>query len=147
MKKFTIFLASLFAALSILPASAGNDRIITVDALPAPARQFIDTYFKGVKVSYAKIDEEFLDKEYKVVFVDGSKVEFVRNGDWKEVDCKYGQLPAGIVPREILDCVASRFEGRRVVSIDRDRKGYDVELDNGYDLEFDRNFRLVDIDD
>lgn len=147
MKKFTILLASLFAALSILPASADNDRVITVDELPAPARQFIDTHFKGVGVSFAKVDEEFFDKEYKVVFVDGSKVEFVKNGDWKEVDCKYGQLPEGIVPREILDCVASRFAGRRVVCIDRDRRGYDVELDNGYDLEFDRNFRLVDIDD
>ena len=30
---------------------------------------------------------------------------------------------------------------------DRDRRGYDVELDNGLDLEFDSSFRLVDIDD
>ena len=93
-----LLLAALFAALSILPASAGNDRIIVVGELPAAAQQFITTHFKGVEVSYAKVDEDWFDKEYKVVFVNGSKVEFLKNGDWKEVDCKYGEVPAGVVP-------------------------------------------------
>ena len=147
MKKFTILLASLFVAFSTLPAFADNDRIITVEELPAAARQFIATYFKGVDISYAKVDEEFFDKEYKVVFVDGSTVGFFKNGDWKEVDCKYGAVPAGIVPKQIVDGVSSRFAGRKVVCIDRDRRGYDVELDNGLDLEFDSRFRLLDIGD
>lgn len=147
MKKFTILLAALFVAFSTLPASADNDRIITEGELPAASQQFIQTYFKGVEVSYAKVDEEFFDKDYTVLFVNGAKVDFLKNGDWKEVDCKYGEVPAGIVPKPILDCVATRFAGRKVVCIDRDRRGYDVELDNGMDLEFDRNFRLIDIDD
>lgn len=147
MKKLTILLAALFAAFSFLPASAGNDRVITVAELPAAARNFIDTHFKGVEVSYAKVDEEFFDKEYKVVFVNGSKAEFLKNGDWKEVDCKYGEVPAEVIPGEIRKSVSAQFPGRRIVCIDRDRRGYDVELDNGYDLEFDRNFRLIDIDD
>lgn len=82
-----------------------------------------------------------------MLFVNGSKVEFVRNGDWKEVDCRYGEVPAGIVPQPILDYVNTRFTGRTVVRIERERKGYDVGLDNGLDLKFDRSFRLVDIDD
>lgn len=147
MKRLTIILAPLFVALSVLPASAGNDRIITVGELPAASQQFISTCFKEVEVSYAKVDEEWFDKEYKVVFVDGSKVEFVRSGAWKEVDCKYGEVPAGVVPAPIRDCVATRFSDRRIVSIERDRRSYDVKLDNGLELEFDANFRLVDIDD
>ena len=147
MKRLTIILAPLFVALSVLPASAGNDRIITVGELPAASQQFISTCFKEVEVSYAKVDEEWFDKEYKVVFVDGSKIEFVRSGAWKEVDCKYGEVPAGVVPAPIRDCVATRFSDRRIVSIERDRRSYDVKLDNGLDLEFDADFRLVDIDD
>lgn len=147
MKRLTIILAPLFVALSVLPASAGNDRIITVGELPAASQQFISTCFKEVEVSYAKVDEEWFDKEYKVVFVDGSKVEFVRSGAWKEVDCKYGEVPAGVVPAPIRDCVATRFSDRRIVSIERDRRSYDVKLDNGLDLEFDSDFRLIDIDD
>lgn len=147
MKKFTILLAALLAVCTTVAALAGNDRMISVGELPASSQQFINTYFKGLEVSYAKVDEELFDKSYKVLFVDGSKVEFRRNGDWKEIECKYGEVPAEIVPRQIRDCVSTRFAQRRIISLDRDRRGYDVELDNGLDLEFDSSFRLVDIDD
>ena len=76
MKKFTILLASLAVMASSVPAFAGKDRIITVGELPAVAQQFVQTHFKAVEVSYAKVDEELFDKDYKVVFVNGSKVEF-----------------------------------------------------------------------
>lgn len=148
MKKFTIFLTSLLVALSILPASAGNDRIISVGELPARARQFIDTHFKGMEVSYVRVEEEWFDKEYKVLFVNGAKAEFVKNGDWKEVDCRYqGEVPAELVPVGIADYLRQNFREQRVVGIEQDRHGYDVRLDNGLDLEFDRQGRLVDIDD
>lgn len=147
MKKFTILLAALLAVCTTVATLAGNDRMISVGELPASSQQFINTYFKGLEVSYAKVDEELFDKSYKVLFVDGSKVEFRRNGDWKEIECKYGEVPTEIVPRPIRDCVSTRFAQRRIISLDRDRRGYDVELDNGLDLEFDSSFRLVDIDD
>ena len=78
MKKFTILLASLAVMASSVPAFAGKDRIITVGELPAVAQQFVQTHFKAVEVSYAKVDEELFDKDYKVVFVNGSKVEFAK---------------------------------------------------------------------
>ena len=119
MKKFTILLASLAVMASSVPAFAGKDRIITVGELPAVAQQFVQTHFKAVEVSYAKVDEELFDKDYKVVFVNGSKVEFAKDGAWKEVDCKYGEVPAAIVPQQIRDYVAKNFAGRKIVSIDR----------------------------
>ena len=147
MKRLSLVLAGLFGTASTLPALAGNDRRITVGELPVAAQRLLDTHFKEVGISYAKVDEEWFDKEYKVVLLDGSKIEFVRSGAWKEVDCKYGEVPAGVVPAPIRDCVATRFSDRRIVSIERDRRSYDVKLDNGLDLEFDSDFRLIDIDD
>lgn len=147
MKKYTILLTALFVAFSAFPAFADNDRIITVEELPAPARQFVDTHFRGVEVSYAKVDEEWFDKEYKVVFVNGAKVEFLEDGLWKELDCKYGEVPAAAVPRQIADEVARLFPGRKIVSIDRGRRDYEVGLDNGLELTFDRKFRLTEMDD
>ncbi len=123
MKKFTILLASLAVMASSVPAFAGKDRIITVGELPAVAQQFVQTHFKAVEVSYAKVDEELFDKDYKVVFVNGSKVEFAKDGAWKEVDCKYGEVPAA------------------------DKRDWEVKLDNGLDLKFDLQFRLIEIDD
>ena len=102
--------------------------------------------FKAVEVSYAKVDEELFDKDYKVVFVNGSKVEFAKDGAWKEVDCKYGEVPAAIVPQQIRDYVTKNYPKNKIVAIDRDRRDYEVELDNGLDLKFDLKFRLIDID-
>lgn len=139
--------ASLAVMASSVPAFAGKDRIITVGELPAVAQQFVQTHFKAVEVSYAKVDEELFDKDYKVVFVNGSKVEFAKDGAWKEVDCKYGEVPAAIVPQQIRDYVAKNFAGRKIVSIDRDKRDWEVKLDNGLDLKFDLHFRLIEIDD
>ena len=147
MKKFTILLASLAVMASSVPAFAGKDRIIAVGELPAVSQQFVQTHFKGVEVSYAKVDEELFDKDYKVVFVNGSKVEFAKDGQWKEVDCKYGEVPAAVVPQPIRDYVAKNFAGRKIVSIDRDKRDWEVKLDNGLDLKFDLRFRLIEIDD
>ena len=147
MKKLTIIFASLALMASSVSAFAGNDRIITVAELPAASQQFIKAHFAGVEVSYAKVDEEMFDKDYKVVFVNGSKVEFAKDGAWKEVDCKYGEVPAAIVPQQIRDYVAKNFAGRKIVSIDRDKRDWEVKLDNGLDLKFDLHFRLIEIDD
>ena len=37
--------------------------------------------------------------------------------------------------------------GATIIKLDRDRRGYDVKLNNGMELEFNKNFEIVDIDD
>lgn len=147
MKKYIFLFAGAALLAFSAPVMAGNDRPIAVGELPAAAQQFIKAHFAGVEVSYSKVDEELFDKDYKVVFVDGSKVEFAKDGQWKDVESKSGEVPAGIVPQQIADYVAKHYPGRKVISIDRDRRDYELELDNGLDLKFDLKFNLVDIDD
>lgn len=147
MKKITMILAGIALLATTAPAFAGTDRPIAVGELPATAQEFIKANFAGVEVSFSKVDEGVFDKDYKVVFVNGAKVEFAKNGEWKDVDCKYGEVPAAIVPQQIRDYVAKNYPGRKITSIDRDRRDFEVELDNGLDLKFDLKFRLIDIDD
>lgn len=147
MKKLTVILAGIALLATAAPALADNDRPITVGELPAAAQQFLKAHFAGVDVSYSKVDEEMFDKDYKVVFVNGSKVEFDKDGQWSDVDCKYGEVPAAIVPQQIRDYVAKHFGGRKITQIDRDKRDYEVELDNGLDLKFDMKFRLIKMDD
>ena len=119
MKKLMMILAGTALMVTSAPAFAGNDRPIAVGELPATAQQFIKAHFAGVEVSLSKVDEELFDKDYKVVLVNGAKVEFTKNGEWKDVECKYGEVPAAIVPQQIRDYVAKNFAGRKIVSIDR----------------------------
>ncbi len=147
MKKFVIALILSVAALSTIPAVADDNRPITTAELPQKAQQFIATHFAGEEVSYATVDTEFFDKDYKVLFVSGAKVTFSKSGDWREVDCKHGEVPAAIVPARIAEQAKTRFPQQRIVQIDQDLRDYEVELDNGIELTFDRSFRLIRIDD
>lgn len=82
-----------------------------------------------------------------MVFVDGRKVEFEKDGAWKEVSCKYSQVPDVIVPPRIREYVAASHPGQKMVKIERSRREYEVKLDNGLDLTFDRSYNLIGIDD
>ena len=125
MKKLMMILAGAALLATSAPAFAGNDRPIAVGELPAVSQEFIKTHFAGVEVSFSKVDEELFDKD---------------------VECKYGEVPAAIVPQQIRDYVTKNYPKNKIVAIDRDRRDYEVELDNGLDLKFDLKFRLIDID-
>ena len=137
MKKLLILAAAVFA-LGTSTVSADNDRPISVSELPEKAQQFI---------SFAKMERELFDTTYEVIFTSSSKVEFLKNGDWKEVDCKYSTVPAAIIPQQIAQYVSQYYPDTSVVQIDRDKRDYEVKLTNGLELTFDLKFNLIDIDD
>lgn len=144
MKRFLITGALLL--LGTVAVKAGDDKPINVNELPAKAKELIEKHFSNVKVSYAKVDKEIFDTTYEVIFVNGNKVEFAKNGDWKEVNCKYSQVPKGIVPQPIVSYISTNHQNLHVVEIDRDKRNIEVKLNNGLELKFDLSYNLIDID-
>ena len=115
--------------------------------MPKAAQQFINSHFANQSVALAKIETEFLDKTYDVIFTNGDQVEFDKKGKWIKVDCKHTQVPSEIVPVTIQQYVAKNYPDAKVLKIElTDRKGYDVDLSNGFDIEFDKKMRVVEID-
>lgn len=147
MKRVFSFFAALALVVLAVPALADNDRVIGVEKLPAAAQQFLKAHFATWEVSYAKVDEDVLGDEYKVIFTSGASVEFDKEGTWIEIDGKRAALPASAVPQRIRETVSERFSGRTIRKIERERRGFEVKLDNGVELKFDRAYNLVDIDD
>ena len=146
MKKI-MFLAAVLLTFGISKAKADDDRPITVTQLPATAQQFIKKHFPQQKVAYAKIERDFLDTTYDVVFTDSSKLEFFKDGQWKEVDCRHTAVPAAIVPQQIRDFVTKNYPGVLITKIDRDKRDYELKISNGLELTFDLKFNLIEIDD
>lgn len=146
MKKFAVLTVALLFVFA-LTGRADNDRPIAVDQLPQKAQQFIKQHFPKSKVALAKEEREFLDLRYEVVFANSAKIEFLKDGEWKEVDCKYSAVPAAIVPVKIAEYVAKNYEDVQIVKIDRSKREYEVDLSNGLELTFDTKFNLIDIDD
>lgn len=145
MKKILFALVAIFT-LGVFSAQADNDRIISKDKLPAEAQAFLNTHFADKKISYAKEERDFLERSYEVVLVDGTKLEFTRGGAWKDVDCRYSEVPAAIVPALIKKYVEENFAGEKVLKIERDSNDYEVKLSNRYELTFDKKFNIMDID-
>lgn len=147
MKKCMLVLVGLLSMAVCTSAFASDDRPIDVSELPAPARQFIQTHFAKAQVAYASVDGSLFDKDYEVAFTNGCKVEFSRSGEWKEVDAKRAEFPMSILPQTIRTYLRQNYPDTPVSKADRDRRGYEVELRNGLELEFDKNGRLYKIDD
>ncbi len=145
MKKLVFLFACLFAM--TLNVSAGNDKPIQVTEMPKSAQQFIKNHFANQSIAMAKVETEFMDKNYDVIFTNGDKVEFDKKGKWTKVDCEHSQVPQAIIPMAIQHYVAKNYPDAKVVKIEvTDRKGYDVDLSNGFDIEFDKKMNVRDID-
>ena len=145
MKKILFALAAIFT-LGVSNVSADNDKLVNKSELPAQAQQFIDSHFANVKLTYAKLERDFFERSYEVVLADGTKLEFTSKGEWKEVDCRYDEVPAAIIPQAIKEYVSSNYPGEKVLKIERDRGYYELKLSNRYELTFNKNYNIVDID-
>ena len=142
MKKMMFILLAFVMTMS-MPVMSDNDRVIIFDQLPAPAQAMLKQHF-GDKVPLVITADR---SDFNVMYQSGEKVEFDKKGNWREIECKRSSVPEALVPEQIKAAVKKSFPGTTIQKIDRDRRGYDVELDNGLDLEFNKKFQMVEIDD
>ena len=146
MKKILLTLVAIFS-IGIFSAMADNDRVINKSQLPVPAQQFLNEHFAGVDLTYAKEERDIFKHSYEVRLADGTKIEFTSKGEWDEVECRFGEVPAAIVPQAIKEYVDKNYAGAKVIYIEKDRNDYEVKLSNRLELKFDKDFNIYDIDD
>lgn len=145
MKRFFLMLMCVFAMSTVVMAD--NEKPIQVGELPTKAQTFISTYFKSQKIALAKVETELFSKVYDVIFTNGEKLEFDKSGEWLEVNCKQTAVPAKIVPAAISNYVKTNYPDAKILKIERDKKGYEVQLSNRWEITFDSQMRVIDIDD
>lgn len=146
-KEFRIRLVALLSLL-VISASvfADNDKPISFNELPMAAQQIINNNFKGKKIALTTVETGLLDKGYDVVFVDGAKLEFDKKGHWTNIDCGKSAVPAALIPAKIASYVKDTYSGQSIIKIDKDNKEYEIELSNGLEITFNKNFKVVEID-
>lgn len=145
MKKLLLIITCLFCMTTTF-GMADDDRPIRVEQLPAKAQQFIKTHFADSRIAISKVDTDWFDKTYEVIFTNGDKIEFNRSGEWKDIDCKHSSVPEAAVPEQIKNYIRTNYQGAVVLSLEKDKNSYEVKLSNRVELEFDKWFNLIDID-
>lgn len=140
--KRVLFTMLVFMAIS-MSIKADNDRVITFEQLPAEAQTVLKTHFADKVPLIITKDRN----DYKVFYQSGEKAEFNKKGAWREIECKTSAVPEALVPEQILTNVKTSFPSAVITKIDQDRRGYDVKLNNGIELEYNKNFQVVGLDD
>ena len=126
-----------------MAANAGNDKPISVNALPAKAQTLLNNHFNSQKVMLATIESGVVSRSYDGVLQNGTKLEFDKKGNLTEINCKQGIVPALLIPQAIKNYLKDNYAGQSVKKIEMNKNEYEVELTNGLDLTFNKHFQLT----
>ncbi|MEI0748132.1 PepSY-like domain-containing protein [Brachyspira pulli] len=126
MKMMKIVLAIIIFTSSTLLA----DRIIPPESLPDRAKQFISGAFPDAQIWYVELD----DGKYEVELSNGIKIEFLRNGDWKEIEAEYIGIPFNVFPPNVAKTIQNTYPQTVVISAEKKWGTYEVKLNNMMEL-------------
>ena len=147
MKKILVAAVLLFAG--IASTFAGDrERPIAVDKLPAVAQQFLAAHFKGADRGLRGGGPEVhrLGVRSDLYGPDRSGFPFRRRVVLR--GRKYEAVPASVVPAQIQEYVAkSNFPNQYIRKIERNKYTWEIELSNGLEIKFDRQFNVIGFDD
>lgn len=143
MKRIIITIAIVLASVTIAKA---DDRPVTFDQLPKAAQTFINTNFPKDKVSFATVDDDIIAPDYEVALVSGVMMQFRNDGSLESIKSRTGNIPAGIIPQQIINGAKEYFPDATIIEYEIDRLSYEVKLSNRMELKFDRNFNVIEID-
>ncbi len=137
MKKIALMLLIAIGAVSA--ASAKDTYAHDASVLPKAAQTTIANNFKS-EVSLVKIEKDFgRVSEYEVILTDGTEITFDRDGNWDNVETSSAKsVPSAFIPKGISNYVEKNHKGARIVGIDKERSGYEIELSNGIDIKFNK---------
>lgn len=131
------FKPTLFALL--FAGFAYADVVVSFNALPQNARNFIQAYFKNAQVNVVKQDEDSFD----VILNDGTELEFFINGDWKEVDGKYKAIPTGFLPAKAVQNAKSAQSNAQIIEVSRKPYGIKFKFSNQMETYTDADGNIV----
>lgn len=143
MNKIKILLVMAMVSIMSLTMSADDDdRVITFGQLPETAQTFLKQHFGNKVPLIVTADWD----DYKIVYETGESIEFDRGGNWKDIECYASKVPNAAVPAQITAYINQNYPGKSVVKLERHRSVYEVKLNNGMEVEFNRSFQVIGMD-
>ena len=115
--------------------------------MPGQRQNFLNECIPYEHIVYTCRDTDALDGDYSVRLADGSEVDFHNNGYWDEVECKQSGVPASIIPAAIKTYLNANHPNVIVVKIDKGARKYEVKLQNGVEMDFDKSGKFLRYDD
>ncbi len=146
MKRIFLFLTLFLGCIAW--AFSDHNKNIESSQLPLTATTFIQKHFPSTSISQAAEESEYKKKSYTVWLENGIEIEFDRQGEWKEINSNATLgIPDAIIPARILSYIHQQYPNNKITDIERGKKGdYEIQLDDGVEITFNRRFEVIDID-
>lgn len=137
------FLMLTLALIATLAASAAE---ITLKQLPQKAQEFIHQYFAKDQIRTIRQHHHRSGNSYRVLFNDGSKINFDATGQWTKIKLRNDSIPVEIIPEYITTYVWEAYPDVMIMSIETEGAAKEVELSDGTELTFNPKGDVVKID-
>lgn len=138
-----LFLAGLMILAGFSFSSCNGDddneieNSVLIKDLPAEAQTFLNSFFPGIGLKKAEKQQIQTVVMYEVELENGFDIMFNSEGVWQEVDAPEGKtIPSGIAPQPIEEYVNQNYSDYGINEINKTGNGYNVEVNNGPELEF-----------
>ena len=124
----------LFALLITLSLfSASNlfaDWMVPASSLPQNSRSFIQQVYPNAQIWKVERD----DGKFEVKLSNGSKIEFLYNGEWESIDGKYNTVPFSALPQAVVSTIKNTYPQAVVIDAEKEWGNYKVKLNNFMEL-------------
>ena len=121
-----------------LTACASETTTHDATQLPQKARDLIAQNFNSA-ISLVEIEKSMGSvSEYEVTLTDGCEISFKGDGEWKSIETPPTMaVPEGLVPTNIAKYVAEKHAGAFIDGIEKNKHGFEIELSNNIEIQFD----------
>lgn len=145
MKNSFTLLATVSMILLIGFTSCAQDKIIPSNKLPKQIITFVETHFPENSIIQASFDRELFSKSYEIILKDNIKLDFNSKNEATSIEGN-SKLPDKVIPKQILEYVKKNYNKNVIIEWELDDKKQQVKLDNGLELEFNKNGDFLRID-
>jgi len=139
---FTLFVALTLVVSGSTTFAQGKQNV------PQKITEYVAKHFPDNPITKFEKDLEDGRVTYEVELRDNTELEFNNKMEIIKIDSNSDSktLPKSVIPKVVHDYVKANYPNNFVVKWEKERRGYEVELNNDIDLKIYNNGRKVYID-
>jgi len=141
--KLALFLMA-FGLLSLMTGC--SDTPVQPSELPQQVQLFVKTNFPNQNITFADKDMKWFSYKYDIMLADGTEIGFDTSNEWDKIESKLNPVPAQLIPEPVATYVNANFPSIAIVKIDKERKGYEVELANGIEFKLNEQGAVTEME-